>query len=348
MPYILDFTNPYQLTAEVPPKRYNLRLILWAGDGEHEGVTDVRRLRNYDVYVCLGHQTILLQRNINDLTDLQILCIIDMRNANQLAEFQNMFQESFNTVDADYYGNTPTLPLNLYKTLLIPGGIAYNTEGINGLIMPQDDFLNILEIFAPVLNAEAREMRRWDMMIISLGKRDELSPGEVWSSPDLKHEWYDYVRESQERFTKWQKERNPGWPWLKSTIEEQCDDLGWHSLCVHIRETSTTTEILDQIRPHLPIFENYLARKVETLSTANMQIIFRYTDGVRDFDRELESCTNQYERLRVYQNTLKWLSQPIPEGLVGEFGYYVDSRYVEQPVVFGLYYRHMPVPLDAS
>ncbi len=144
MPYILDFTNPYQLTAELPPKRYNLRLILWAGDGEHEGVSDVRRLRNYDVYVCLGLQPDKLQRNIIDLTGAQILCMIDMRNQNQLALFRSVFQDCFSAIDADYFGNTPTLPLTVYTPLLGVGGIAYNTEGINGLIMPQDNFLSVL------------------------------------------------------------------------------------------------------------------------------------------------------------------------------------------------------------
>jgi hypothetical protein len=339
MPCILDFTNPYQLTAELPPKRYNLRLILWAGDGEHDGVTDVRRLRNYDVYVCLGLRADVLKRNMDDLTATQILCMIDMRNQNQLALFRNVFQDCFSVIDADYFGNTPTLPLTVYSPLLGVGGIAYNTEGINGLVMLQDNFLSLLEIFAPVLDERAREMRRWDKMIIDLAKRDDISPGEVWSSADLKHAWYDTHREAQERFQGWQKDRNPGWPWFKPTIEDQCDDLSPRILCAPINENSAAPQILNQIRPHLIIFEEYLSQKVQHLSTANLQIAFRHADGIRDFDYELDKMDNTYKRIRFYQNALKWLTQPIPAGLVGEFGYYADVRQVDQPIVFGLYYR---------
>ena len=339
MPYTLDFTNPYQLTSEIPPQRYNLRLILWAGDGEHDGVTDVRRLNNYDVYVCRGLPPTVLQKNIHDLTDHQILCIMDAKDERQMALFRNMFQGSFSTIDADYFGNTPTLPLKLYTPLLGTGGIAYNTEGINGLIMSQENLLNILEIFAPILNEQAKEMRRWDKMILDLAKRDEMSPGEVWSSPDLKHRWYDYHRESQERFQGWQKERNSAWPWYKPTMEEHCEDLKPYTLCARIHETSMPPEIMQEIQPHLPAFQNYLAEKVETLSATNPQIAFRRVDGVRDFDFELEGCTNIYKRIRLYQNALKSISDPIPEGLVGEFGHYVDSRHAEKPIVFGFYYR---------
>ena len=341
MPYILDFTNPYQLTAEVPPKRYNLRLILWAGDGENDGVTDVRRLRNYDVYVCLGLRSDMVNKNIDDLMATQILCIIDMRNEIQLALFRNMFQDSFRTIDADYFGNTPTLPLAVYTPLLGMGGIAYNTEGLNGLIMPQENFLNTLEIFAPVLKDPTRDMRLWDKMIIDLAKRDELSPGEVWSSPDLKDKWYNYHRHKQQRFQGWQKERNPGWPCFKPTIEEHCEDLKPYTLCVPIHETSMPPDILQEIQPHLPTFQNYLAQKIEALSATNPQIVFRYVDGVRDLDFEVEGSSNIYKRIHIYQNALKCISDPIPEGLVGEFGHYVDSRRAEQPIVFGFYYRRV-------
>lgn len=339
MPYILDFTNPYQLTVELPPKRYNLRLILWAGDGEHDGVTDVRRLNNYDVFVCLGLRSDMINRNIDDLVGMQTLCIIDMRNQNQLVLFQEMFRDSFSKIDADYFGNTPTIPLAVYAPLLGMHGIAYNTEGLNGLIMTQENFLNILEIFAPVLKEPTREMRRWDKMILDLAKRDDISAGEVWSSPDLKDKWYKHYRESQERFQGWQKERNSGWPWFKSTLEEHCEDLKPYTLCVKIHETSMPPEIMQEIEPHLPAFHNYLAERVEVLSATNPQIVFRRVDGVRDLDYELEGCSNIYKRIRVYQNALKWLSDPIPEGLVGEFGHYVDSRHAEQPIVFGFYYR---------
>ena len=49
MTYILDFSNPHFLESELPPQRSNLKLMLWAGDGNHDGVSDGLRLAGYDV-----------------------------------------------------------------------------------------------------------------------------------------------------------------------------------------------------------------------------------------------------------------------------------------------------------
>jgi hypothetical protein len=72
---ILDFTQPHTILQN--QSRKNLRLILWAGDGEHDGISDVERLPNYDVYLCLGFRGPNFDKNVASLTDSQTFCIID-------------------------------------------------------------------------------------------------------------------------------------------------------------------------------------------------------------------------------------------------------------------------------
>ena len=51
MKRIADFSGRDMVTIGLEG---DLRLILWAGDGIHEGITDIERLPHFDVYLCLG------------------------------------------------------------------------------------------------------------------------------------------------------------------------------------------------------------------------------------------------------------------------------------------------------
>ena len=35
--------------------KHGLKLMLWAGDGLHDGICDIERLSNYDVFLCAGY-----------------------------------------------------------------------------------------------------------------------------------------------------------------------------------------------------------------------------------------------------------------------------------------------------
>ena len=323
MPYILDYTKMNVHPNQLPPIRTGLRLMLWAGDGEHDGVSDVARLRGYDVFLCLGIQKEMLQRNIDNLFGSQILCIINVREKGQMTEFCREFAGAFSHIDSDYYGNTPSLPVNYYNMLLGSGGVARNIVGINGIIMAQEDMLNTVELFFPALDEKTKQKRFWDKSVIALGKRDEISPGEAWSSPGFSHHYYDYVREAQARFITWQKNRNSAWPSYKPTLEQQWESLGADVLASRIS--------LPIAAEHLEQFSAYLAQKIANILEAKP--MFTLVQSAMD-----EACYGKdlMGVIRIKQNVIKDLMTELPSTLTGMIGRQIDERRESRPVEFGL------------
>lgn len=331
MPSILDFTRPHTILQN--QLRKNLRLILWAGDGEHDGISDVERLPNYDVYLCLGFQGPNFDKNVASLVDSQTICMIDIHNEEQMARFHAAFDGSFAYIDADYMGNTPAFPLGCYASLLVPNGRAFHTEGINGLRMPEEDLLNTLEIFAPVLSPELAERRRWSTGILELAKSHSLSPLEVWISPDLKEAFYASLVENHQRFIQWQSERNGAWPRCADSLEEQ-----WASLEDRVLTWTLTNDAptLDFIRPHLAAFSDYLSKKIEGL-------MLEKGLNRHDYLLECEQVAGDYvATVALKQQVLKWLLREVPPCLAPQIGYYIDMRLPDAPVTFGLYYVRVP------
>jgi hypothetical protein len=333
MPSILDFTRPHTILQN--QSRKNLRLILWAGDGEHDGISDVERLPNYDVYVCLGFQGPRFDKNVASLVDSQTICILDIHNEEQMVRFHNAFKGSFAHIDADYKGNTPTLPLSSYASLLMPGGRAFHTEGINGLRMPEEDLLNTLEIFAPVLSSELADKRRWSSIVLEIAKGSEITPGEVWESPDLKNPVYESILDRQNRFVQWQSERNAAWPRCADSLEEQ-----WGSLADRVLTWGIVNDsrIMDAIWPHLVTFSDYLAQRIR-------DIMLEKQMGRYDYFAEYEKMGDVVAGIRFKQKVLKWLLYEVPVGLTSHIGYYTDMRFSEGYTAFGLYYVAAPLEL---
>jgi hypothetical protein len=315
--------------------------MLWAGDGERDGVTDVERLPNYDVYICLGSPIPQLDRNRSKLSEKQMICLIDVFDRDQMAHFNHVFQNRFVHIDADYMGNTPTLPPQSYSYLLAPGGHAYNTEGINGLIMPEENLLNTLELFVPVLPYVFKQRRIWSGGIIELAKRDGLGPGEVWSSPDLREQtYYSNIVANHERFIGWQKQRNPAWPFYADSLEKQWGSLNNDVLCWKLNRPEdksyynfqiSMAELSAAIEPHLSVLSDYLSLKIERL--------FQKTGcDNSDYLVELATKTDPYEAISFRQEVMKWLLSVVPLGLTLKIGYYTDARRKSMLKDFGLYY----------
>ena len=323
MPYILDYTKMNVHPSQLPPIRTGLRLMLWAGDGEHDGVTDVARLRGYDVFLCLGIQKEMLQRNIDNLFGSQILCIINVREKVQMTEFCREFAGAFSHIDSDYYGNTPSLPVNYYNMLLGSGGVARNIVGINGIIMAQEDMLNTVELFFPALDEKTKQKRFWDKSVLALGKRDEISPGEVWSSPGLSHHYYDYVREAQDRFITWQKQRNSAWPSYKLTLVEQ-----WESLGADVLASRISLPIGEE---HLEQFSAYLTQKIARILEAKP--MFTLVQSAMD-----EACYGKDVMgvIHIQQNVIKDLMTELPSSVSGMITRQIDERRESRPTEFGL------------
>lgn len=245
MNFILD--NPLAIIPELEG-RTDLRMVLWAGDCVHDEITDIERLPNFDVYLCMGFiQT--LGANIDYIYNRSnpgIICIIDVSMKEQMARFTELFRGRFSVIDSDYNGNTPTLPREYYDVLLSEDGKAFNIVGINGCVLPTENFQNSLELFAPMLSPEDNYRRKWTREVIYIAKANGMSPNSAWASPDFKDVYYDRIREGQEQLMKWNQNRNPfsseSHNYSRGNIEEYWNLLPLHILTVDFERTNIYDE----------------------------------------------------------------------------------------------------------
>jgi len=324
-----DFMKQYP-----PCTSKDLHLMLWAGDGKHDDLTDVQRLSGYHVYLCAGSHK-YLQENIDALADDQTLCILDVENESQLALFHQVYDGCFAKIDSDYYGNTPSLSLADYIGLLQGGGIARHVESINGMIMPYENLYGVLEIFAPILPDELLLKRRWCVDVMNLSKREDLHPAMLWASPDLQHPYYAYVKQNQNSFEAQQKRRAAAWPHRETTLFDHWSTLST-ALLISPIELSTIPEganIIKEVTPHMTQFSEFLSYKIESLIAAKRH----FTLNRLDYSNELDIL--DYDILRVVrlkQSVLTMLMIGIPYGLTATIGWYDDTRLPEKPMEFGL------------
>jgi hypothetical protein len=242
MNFILD--NPSRIVPELEG-RSELRMVLWAGDCVHDGITDIERLPNFDVYLCMGFIN-TLQANVdymyNNRSKSGVICIIDVFVKEQMNRFVELFRGRFSVIDSDYNGNTPTLPREYYDSLLSEDGKGFNVKGINGCSFPVEDVQNALELFAPILSREDNYRRTWTKELIEIAKINDLSPSSAWTSPDFKEAYYDRIREGQEQLMKWNENRNPfssqSHHYSKDNIEEYWKLLPLNILTVNIERNN--------------------------------------------------------------------------------------------------------------
>lgn len=335
MPVIFFNTNNHQdLRAHYKPSNEkNLRLMLWAGDGKHDGITDVQRLPHYDVYLCAGWQQ-CFQDNIDRLTDRQTLCVLDIHCERQLALFHYMYDGCFIHIDSDYNGNTPSLPLTDYTSLLQAEGTAYNIEGINSLIMPEENLYGMLELFAPILPYKLQNKRKWCWPVLELSQRDDLDPAMVWTSPDLNHPYYAYVKERQKSFEHDQLRRNPVWPRCEDTLFAQWQKADTKLLLTSFRQyLPDTQDALDAVLPHMSRFDEFLQNKIDEL----LSIKPRFNLIRDDYNNEQNELGDNILRVvSLKQTVLRLLGTSLPDGLQATVGAYRDGRYRDMRRRFGL------------
>jgi len=319
----------------------NLRLILWAGDGKDGNLADVQRLPGYDVYLCAGWQQ-NLQANIDLLTEEQTLCILDIHNEMEISHFHYMYDGCFIRIDSDYTGNTPSLPLTEYSRLLSAGGTARNVEGINKLHAPYENLYGMLELFAPILPADIAFRRRWCSAIMELAKRDNLHPNMVWSSPDLSHPYYLYVKDAQKAFEEQQTARCADWPYYGPTLQQQWSKMSIKALTcsTHIHEP-INEGVMEVLLPHMNLFDEFLSGKIDellTIKSASFTIDrIDYVNETKELGKDILRVVN------LKQTILKMLMMSVPDGMMGHIGSYVDDRYSRWPRCFGLRLRKNPV-----
>ena len=331
---VLNFKNGELSPADLSRIRlnlpYGLSLMLWAGDCAHNGIPDVIRLKNYEVFVCKGYDfNCSLSANIQALRADQILCILDINNEQELSAFRYTFHERFRKICSDYHGNTPSLPLTEYVDLLEYDGIARHVFGIGGLIFPYEDYYRVLETFAPALSSKSKDRRQWSQQVLELAERDSLSPGMVWTDPDINLPYYAYVKEGQTRFSVMQQKRNPAWPAYGLSLEEHWDSLPLTSLYVPpYLNFPNGPELMEEVEPHFMALSAHLSKRMQQLPQINML----------DAD-SLEKTYVNMTRLEVIRQKLRiigLLSTTIPDGLLGKIEPFVDDRKDSSPTLFDL------------
>lgn len=108
---------------------YGLRLMMGAGDLNHDGVPNVQKFATYDVFFCLPWDwNGSLRQNVMYLLANRpnaLLCFIDNSNAAQVSRFTTLFAGRFSFIDG-HGGHTPHISPIAASKLLSTGGVATN------------------------------------------------------------------------------------------------------------------------------------------------------------------------------------------------------------------------------
>jgi hypothetical protein len=309
---------------EVPEwlvKATDLKLILWAGDGCHDGTSDIERLPGYDLYLCEGYPE-NLDINVDYIKRRGrngCICTLDVFNEAHMATFINFFAGKIALINSDYNGNTPTLPLAHYKSLLKQGGMAYNIIGINGCRFPEEELYDTLEVFAPVLPESLKPKRRWTKEFLELAKANDLSPDATWSSPDINVAYYAPLIGRQKAFLERQQARNPNfssiYKYSSDNFEEYLNTLPTKTLMARINYASQWDKGL------LEIDDTYVNRFHEYLKKRVM------ADGRLTFDDWIAECKEDPQTLL---KCLEEATEVTTAGLKATVGPYIDLRRMER------------------
>ena len=344
--FFYNFILPADTNCIVPDwilKKDNLRLMLWAGDGCHDGRSDIARLPNYDIYLCKGYPY-TIEVNITDLharspSSPACICVIDVEDAQMMSRFIEIFKGRFALIDSDYYGNTPTLKPYYYEELLAINGKAFHIEGINGLRYPEIDLQDAMEIFAPILPEEVAVKRQWTTEMIELAKDNNLDVHQTWGSRDMVGPYYDRIRERQIHYLKGQKARHPHLQIARSVnpdkFEEYWATLPIDTLTVNL-QTAWSWDSTDgtSIESYKQRFADHLE---QTLLGAGYEIAI-----VNDFKRYIALNSQTLDsKIVALQNVLKTVSSAIKLLKYDTFhftvGFYRDMRIVKEEIIkYGL------------
>lgn len=318
---IIDFRTEISEVPQWLVKATDLKLMLWAGDGCHDGTSDIERLPGYDLYLCEGYPENLdvNMKYIKGRGRDGCICILNVFSEAHMAAFVNFFAGKISVINSDYNGNTPTLPLAHYKSLLKQGGVAYNIIGINCCRFPTEDLYNTLEIFAPLLPDRLKPKRRWTKELLDLAKANDLSPAATWSSPDLKVPYYAPLISRQKIFLEEQQARNPKfnstYGYNSDNFEEYLDALPVKILMAGVTYAMQWDKDLLEIEAaHVDRFYEYLKKRV-------------MADGRLTFDDWIAECKEDPQTLLRY---LEQATEVTAAGLKATVGPYIDLRRMER------------------
>ena len=365
MAHLLDFTKPTTPTLpEFMKGKSCLKLMLWAADGEHNGVSDVERLSNYDVFLCGPWHIDGLTKNEAYLKTSglpRVICVLDVKDKKSMNRFYDLFAGKFIVINADYYGNTPILDLQHYHVLLAPLGKAYNIEGINSCIRPWRNFYKFFELFAPFtrdlvypLNTQIHEITTYSPFVRYWAKISDLSPSHLMSSPDFKgvqHPWATDLKvqldKHQNDFVYERKWENPetakgrAWFIYDKTIQEWWNTVPLDLLTIDISSEAvgykSSAEIDDVvstafIQPHKPAFLEFLQSKIKSLLEEFPRLTINMELESGSLDSQIQTLQLVIKQIIVFKNQVS-----ASNILRGHIGPYTDDRYADPVEAFKLH-----------
>lgn len=105
----------------------NLRLMMGAGDLNHDDMPNIAKFHTYDVFLCepWDWNDSLLQNVTHLLTTRKLLCFLNINNKDHVAAFTQLFAGRFAFIDG-HGGHSPHFEMRDLQKLLQEGGSATN------------------------------------------------------------------------------------------------------------------------------------------------------------------------------------------------------------------------------
>lgn len=105
----------------------NLRLMMGAGDLNHDGMPNIAKFHTYDVFLCQpwDWNGSLLENVTHLLTTRKLLCFLDINDQHQVVAFTQLFAGRFAFIDG-HGGHCPHFEMTDLQKLLEEGGSATN------------------------------------------------------------------------------------------------------------------------------------------------------------------------------------------------------------------------------
>ena len=172
--HVLNFHEGVERLPEWLPAD-GLSLIMGAGDLDQEGILNVKKFSDFNVFFCNNWSHAgSLERNIAYLEKhsfhKKIICIIDVRNEEEMFRFTKLFEHRFRYVDG-YGQHTPHMTVVDLERVLCLGGQAVNIYEMSEMCMEVGEFQKYLEDdFYPYLALMDGKVYRTPGVCFNLGE----------------------------------------------------------------------------------------------------------------------------------------------------------------------------------
>ncbi len=171
---MLNFHEGVERLPEWLPKD-GLSLIMGAGDLDQEGILNVKKFSDFDVFFCnnWSHDG-SLERNVAYVAEhyfhQKVICIIDIHNEEEMFRFTELFEHRFRRIDG-YGQHTPHMSIMDLEKVLCLGGIATNIYEMCEMCMEVEEFQKYLkEDFYPCIALMDGKVYRNPAVCFDLGE----------------------------------------------------------------------------------------------------------------------------------------------------------------------------------